>query len=546
MKKFGIFLILCVIIILPVTVNAQTTDATKITGSFSVIKPDTQTVDVELTKGTKIDKGKGNFEFKITYKKKDLVGLFYELTRDSKSIAKNSLYSDQIGEKIGIIKTVPVEISGFTPGDYELKISDINNNSTEYVSKKFTVTAQGGTVQTPQVITADDYGLTMSIDSNEGINLKFSGNLVPTRDIPNAQLRVQYKQSSLPNYSVPLPIPLLGTGKEKVNLIKGQTYLYDYTIRSVSLGTNYKVRIVDITDYPYLELEETNHTTGGGMTTPNISTGGKITSASYGFPDNVSVIPDTTTATLDDVLSPVQDIPNAQLYVFFGTSADTLVQGERLTSSVLKKSIPIPFIYQFEDLKTGTTYFYKVRDIGRVLDITAVKSFKTSGTKSGTENPIDPKNPSIGGDPYVFDPNAQTGIFGNYSYPTDLSEPDSGSGGDRSYDGKPLVPCGKKSDQGGEDATCRFKHVIILFNNIINYMLVLMVPIIALISIYVGIMMIVKRQVPAELLALKDKFSRIGIGILVMFLAWVLVATLLKTLVNDESSAFILLDLVNF
>ncbi len=545
MKKFGIFLILCVMIILPVTVNAQTTDATKITGSFSVIKPDTQTVDVELTKGTKIDKGKGNFEFKITYKKKDLVGLFYELTRDSKSIAKNSLYSDQIGEKIGTIKTVPVEISGFTPGSYELKISDLNN-SVEYASKKFMVTVEVGNASVQEEITADDYGLVMNIDSNDGINLKFSGTVTPKKDISDARLRVQFKKSTDKDYPLTfLPYPLIGTKSDAgnvLNLDKGETYSYSYSVPSLLPNTSYNIRIVDI---PYLEIKEINHTTGGGVTTPDTSTGGKITAESYGFPDTVSVIPDTTTAILEGTLSPIQNIPDAQLYVFFGISRDSLTRGGLLTSVPLKEDY-IPFKYIFENLNSGTEYFYKIRDNRRLLDVTQIKSFKTSGTKSGTENPVDPKNTTVGGNSYVFDPNAQTGIFGNYSYPTNLSEPDSGSGGDRSYDGKPLVPCGKKSDQGGEDATCRFKHVIILFNNIINYMLVLMVPMIALISIYVGIMMIVKRQVPAELLALKDKFSRIGIGILVMFLAWVLVATLLKALVNDESSAFILLDLVNF
>jgi predicted small integral membrane protein len=86
--------------------------------------------------------------------------------------------------------------------------------------------------------------------------------------------------------------------------------------------------------------------------------------------------------------------------------------------------------------------------------------------------------------------------------------------------------------------------VVGLIPRVIDYMLILLVPLTVMVCIYTGVQMIIHRGIPAELMKYKDNLKRIGIGVALMLLAWTIIATLLKTLVNPSMSGFILLDLL--
>jgi hypothetical protein len=55
--------------------------------------------------------------------------------------------------------------------------------------------------------------------------------------------------------------------------------------------------------------------------------------------------------------------------------------------------------------------------------------------------------------------------------------------------------------------------------------------------------MIIQRENPIELTKYKARFIKIGWGVGIMILAWTIVATILKTLVNTDAAKFILLKL---
>lgn len=525
MKKIGLFLLGFLVYAIPLFSYAQIADVSNVLGKFIITGNDV--LEIELGKNTNIKDGVGNFEFIITHKKTDPVLVNMAILRDGAPVngANVQLYSSQIGEPIGTIKTVKKEVQGFTPGNYSVTL-DYKNPSVVVSKKDFIVTADPSV----NVVNANDYGLTVSVDSNQDIQLIFSGEILPKKDISQVQLKVRYKESSSVQYST-LPKSLF-----EGNLEKNKKNSFSYIIPALKKDTPYQIQIVDISRSPELVVKEFLHTTGRTNTPAD-----SIIASNYGFP-TISAVAQEKTATISGVLSPSKNIPQAQIYVYFGTLQESLEQQKPLFSSPtvnLELSVPRPFNYSFENLEPGTRYFYQVRDNARNINISSILSFTTKGMNN-PNNPIEP----IDGNGPIFDPNTQSGLFGNYSYPTNLGEPDSVGGGTDLFDGKPLVPCGKSTDTG-DDATCRFKHVIILINNIINYLLVLMVPVIAGVAIYVGGMMIIKRNMPVELTQLKDRFKKIGIGILIMLLAWVLVATLLKVLVRDESSAFILLDLLD-
>ncbi len=524
MKKIFSLLIL-LILFSPIFLSAQTADLSSILGKFKVTGNDV--VDVELGGKSVIKDGVGNFEFIITHKKIDPILINMSVLQNGVVINGTNvqLYASQIGEPIGTIKIVTKEIQGFNVGNYAVTL-DYKNPAVIVSAKEFTVVQDSP----GNIITSADYGATISIDSNQDIQLVFSGEIIPKKDIPNTRLIVRYKETSATQYSI-LPKSLF-----EGNLEKNKKQSFIYTIPSLKKSTAYQIQIVDNSKNPEIIVKEFLHTTGGANTSLD-----NITQNSYGFPV-VSVEPEKNSAILSGVLSPLKNIPQARIYVYLGTSQNSLQQEKSLFSSPtinLEPLIPRPFYFSFENLQPGTKYFYQVRDDARNINVSNVMSFITKGPL----NPNNPIEPIDNNGPY-FDPNAQSGLFGNYSYPTNLGEPDSSGDGRELFDGKPLVPCGKSTDTG-DDATCRFKHVIILINNIINYLLVLMVPAIAGVCIYVGAMMIIKRGIPAELTKLKDRLKNIGIGVLVMLFAWILVATLLKALVRDESSAFILLDLLD-
>lgn len=556
MKKILLFLVGLFVIVIPFFVNAQTANVSTIIGNFNIAQGIGPSVDIALASGTTVQDGVGKFNFQITHRTTDPNIIRFTLSKDGQVVINEEIYINQISEPVGAVKTVSKEVSGLTPGEYTIKVMNGMQNQIVYGQKSFTVianqTPQNPTnPPTPETITATDYGLTASVTNNQGISLEIQGIINPLKDISGSQLKVQYKGSDDTDFQT-LPKNLLNETSATVNLVKGQSKNFTYTISALRSGTQYQIRIIDSQKNPGIILWNTTHTTAG--TTPsqggtNVNDG--ILASDYGLPI-LSVTPAEKTALLKGEVIPQKTITNAQLYVFFGTSRDNLIQAKPFfgqASVTLQSGESKSFDYTFDNLQPGTDYFYKIRDIGRNLDVTTgILAFKTLGNMfedPESKDPTNPTNPTVGGDPYVFDPNAQDGIFGNYTYPTNLGQPDSDGSTNRLDLDTPLVPCGKSSDEGTEDETCRFSHVIVLINNLITFGLIMMVPLIALICIYAGVMMIIKRQAPEELTQIKKRFSRIGVGILVMLLAWTLVATVFNSLVSDNSKAIILLDLTD-
>jgi hypothetical protein len=193
-----------------------------------------------------------------------------------------------------------------------------------------------------------------------------------------------------------------------------------------------------------------------------------------------------------------------------------------------------PFELTVSDLQPGTKYFFKVHESTKDFDITPHEfPFITGGTAPVPSGPYDPNAPGAGA------------LIPNYTFPTNIGEPD-GAGDDTTIkdNGEPLVPCGKKSDQQDEaNKNCGFNHLIKLVANVFRFLLVMIFPLTVLACVYTGVQMILHRSMPAELEKYKDRLVKIVIGLAVMILAWVIVATVLRALVGPEAAQFIILDI---
>jgi hypothetical protein len=205
-----------------------------------------------------------------------------------------------------------------------------------------------------------------------------------------------------------------------------------------------------------------------------------------------------------------------------------------LPEKLIYKGVEKTFSQNLIRLKPGTKYYYKIQETSKNFFVTPqVLSFITPG------------------DPLVaFDPDNTTGALIDYEFPKYIGEP-TGDGSAEITAPSVLVPCGKRADDLDNnpetvdpDQNCKFEHLMILFGRIIDYLLVLLVPLTVLVAIYTGVQMILHRGMPQELMKYKDNLIRIGWGVAVMLLAWTIIATLLKSFVDPGSMRFILLDLL--
>ena len=86
---------------------------------------------------------------------------------------------------------------------------------------------------------------------------------------------------------------------------------------------------------------------------------------------------------------------------------------------------------------------------------------------------------------------------------------------------------------------------MVLIGNIIDFLLILILPTVAILAVIVGIMMIKDRSNPVKLGDHKKVVTRIVVGILVILLSWTLVATVINTVIGDEAKRYVLLDLAS-
>jgi len=88
----------------------------------------------------------------------------------------------------------------------------------------------------------------------------------------------------------------------------------------------------------------------------------------------------------------------------------------------------------------------------------------------------------------------------------------------------PLVPCGGLTAEGVAQNPCKFCHLFVLFNNLIQFLLFCIVPPIAVFGIVVGgVYFIFSRGEPASVQKGKDIMKAVVIGLFIVFTAWLLI-----------------------
>ncbi len=98
----------------------------------------------------------------------------------------------------------------------------------------------------------------------------------------------------------------------------------------------------------------------------------------------------------------------------------------------------------------------------------------------------------------------------------------------------PIVPCGGSGDQ----PACTLCHLWNLASNIINFISFnLAIPIATLLFVAAGIIFLTSAGSEQKVGLAKSIFTNTAIGLLIIFCSWLLIDTLMKTLVNPDSSS---------
>jgi len=99
-----------------------------------------------------------------------------------------------------------------------------------------------------------------------------------------------------------------------------------------------------------------------------------------------------------------------------------------------------------------------------------------------------------------------------------------------------LVPCGNPGQE-----PCQFKHLLDLISNVVNYVFLLVIPIAAGVFIFIGFRYITSGDNAKLKSMLKGHIGNLVIGIIIVLVAWLAVATLLRAL--GVPDAYVLLKL---
>lgn len=98
-----------------------------------------------------------------------------------------------------------------------------------------------------------------------------------------------------------------------------------------------------------------------------------------------------------------------------------------------------------------------------------------------------------------------------------------------------LVPCGLSKDdpdqEGDQTVPCEFCHLFVLFNNVMNFLLTRIVPVLAVLMIAIGGFMFVFAYISAEggggepalISQAKKLFSSVAIGLIIAYGAWLFI-----------------------
>ncbi len=106
-----------------------------------------------------------------------------------------------------------------------------------------------------------------------------------------------------------------------------------------------------------------------------------------------------------------------------------------------------------------------------------------------------------------------------------------------------LVPCGQnvRDDAGniisyGKPTDCKWKDLVTLFNNIIDFIFKdLMIPLAVVAIVYAGIQVLIHQDNPGELKKAYGTLQKVGIGIFLALGAYAIVKTIATMLANPDS-----------
>lgn len=111
------------------------------------------------------------------------------------------------------------------------------------------------------------------------------------------------------------------------------------------------------------------------------------------------------------------------------------------------------------------------------------------------------------------------------------------------HGGTPLVPCGNP----GQPA-CQFCHFFVLFQNIVNYLLIHIVPVVAVLMLVIGGFMYVSAYFeiipkggtggPALLSRAKSLFTYTIIGLIVIYASWLIINLFFQVIGINEFNDF--------
>jgi hypothetical protein len=186
--------------------------------------------------------------------------------------------------------------------------------------------------------------------------------------------------------------------------------------------------------------------------------------------------------------------------------------GDPSRDALIRKQLE--FSYTFTGITPGTQYFFQLTDTTHNVKY-PIKSFTVTnsvvgGASQASDETTALMNSVIENEPKINNPYEKTG----------------------------LVPCGKKGQ-----AMCTWKDFIKLIGNVLDYVLILIIPIIAIMCVYTGAQIIIYRDRAEELSLAKSRMFKLLIGVAVILLSWLAVSWLFKVLQVPKD--YILLDIID-
>ncbi len=103
----------------------------------------------------------------------------------------------------------------------------------------------------------------------------------------------------------------------------------------------------------------------------------------------------------------------------------------------------------------------------------------------------------------------------------------------------PLVPCGNEYDSEGHITNpCGWCHLFELAKNIIDWLMIIAIPITVAMAVYGGIMIMISAGSPEKAKSGREIIKAAVVGLLVVLLAWLILDTIFKVVTPEEGEYF--------